>query len=339
MPSDFPWDGSAPKYLASDVSLWFVNAVWQYLRYGGDAAFVERYLMPAIDSILANYRQGTELGIRVDAEGLVVAHEPGVPTTWMDAQAGDWVMTPRYGRAVEVNALWYNALRIAGELVKRFGDERRADALAAEAERTRASFNRRFWNEAAGCCVDVVDDATADPAIRPNQLFALSLPFSVLSPDRREKALDTVGRELLTEFGLRTLSPKHPHYTPKYCGGVEQRDRAYHQGTVFPWLLGPYVTAMLRVRGRSRTVRDEAGKLLDGCMNYLRETGQVCELFDGDPPQEPGGLRASARSVGELLRCYVEDVLDLAPVGTAPVEPTVGGPEVEVRPVKVGRGG
>lgn len=317
MPSDLPWDGSTPKYQGADVSLWFINAVWQYLRYGGDREFVLHDLLPKIESILRQYREGTDLGIRVDAEGLLVSQQPGTAATWMDAQVGDWVMTPRYGRPVEVNALWYNAQRIAAVLAHAAGQEQSCGQWLGDAEMTKVSFNRRFWNEGVECCLDVVGDTSVDAAVRPNQIFAISLPFSVLSVDRHQAVLEVVRRELLTPVGLRTLSPRDPNYHGSYGGPVVSRDRAYHQGTVFPWLLGPYITALVKMRGRSQVVRGEAYELLRNCFDYLKGNGlgQLCELFDGDPPHHPGGLRASARSVAEVLRCYVEDVLDLAPAG------------------------
>lgn len=329
MPSDFPWDGSPPRYLASDVSLWFVNAVWQYLRYGGDAAFVERQLLPVIGSIVHHYRRGTELGIHVDDDGLLVARQPGQPTTWMDAKSGDWAPTPRYGRAVEVNALWFNALRIGSVIAARAGEESLQREWTKLADRARDAFDHRFWNHDANCCYDVVDGPGADSAIRPNQLLAISLPFSILSLDRHARVLEVVGRELLTPVGVRTLSPHHPQYAGKYRGYVDERDRAYHQGTAYPWLLGPYVTAALKVRGRSAQVRAEAGQLLEGCFAYMRDqgVGQVCELFDGSAPHRAGGVRSSARSVGELIRCYVEDVLDLSPAGNSRPETTAMFPQ------------
>ena len=339
MPSCFPSNGSPPRYLGSDVSLWFVNAVWQYLRYGGDSEFVLAKLLPVIESILRHYRAGTGLGIQVDEDGLLVSREPGVPTTWMDANVGAWVFTPRYGRAVEVNALWYNAQRIAAALLHSAGKEMLCTQNLANAEATRAAFNRRFWNESARCCFDVVLDAGADGSIRPNQLFAISLPFAVLALDRQQAMLDVARKHLLTPFGLRTLSASDSSYEGRYGGTVVTRDRAYHQGTVFPWLLGPFITALVKVRGRSQEVRDEAYAMLQGCFEYLRGNGlgQLCELFDGDSPQQPGGLRASAKSVGEVLRSYVEDVLDLRPGGAA-FDPS-GGLEgnVTILPVRVGR--
>jgi predicted glycogen debranching enzyme len=336
MPSEFPWDASPPRYLASDVSLWFVNAVWQYLRYGGESAFVLRQLLPVIESILRHYRAGTSLGIRADADGLLVARDPGTPTTWMDAKTGDWVITPRYGRAVEVNALWYNAQRIAAALFRADGLEARCVQMLAAAEATKAAFNRRFWNERLGCCHDVVDEQSNDAAVRPNQVLALSLPFPVLAIDRHQAVLDVVRRELLTPFGLRTLSPRHPHYTGEYAGSIDKRDKAYHQGSVFPWLLGPYVSAVVRVRGRSRAAREELAACVAACAEYIggEGLGQLCELFDGDSPHAPGGLRASARSVGELLRCYVEDILDLAPTG-GPVDSMIAAPMADDAAIKV----
>jgi glycogen debranching enzyme len=207
------------------------------------------------------------------------------------------------------------------------------------AEATRDAFNQRFWNAESDCCFDVVDDQSADAAIRPNQLFAISLPFAVLSIDHHQSVLDVIREHLLTPFGLRTLSPEHAHYTGRYGGGVVARDRAYHQGTVFPWLLGPYVTALAKVRGRGQAVRDEAGGLIKGCIDYMTNDGlgQLCELFDGDVPHQPGGVRASARSVAEILRCYAEEVLDLPLPGAAVVDPTPSGLLTTILPVRVGK--
>ena len=332
MPSEFPSNGSSPTYRGADVSLWFINAVWQYLNYGGDAAFVVRQLLPTIESILSHYRQGTGLGIHVDGDGLLVSHEPGTPATWMDAKAADWVVTPRYGRPVEVNALWYNAQRIAAALARMAGQESRALGLLADAETTHTAFNRRFWNDALRCCFDVVGEASLDDSIRPNQLLAVSLPFPVLAVDRHQAVLDIVRRELLTPMGLRTLAPNDLHYACTYGGAVIARDRAYHQGTVFPWLLGPYITALLKVCGRGQIVRNEAREILKGCLDYLTSDGlgQLGELFDGESPHHPGGLRASARSVAEVLRVYVEEVLDLAPAGGASARPVIVNPTTTI---------
>jgi predicted glycogen debranching enzyme len=317
MPSEFPTDGSAPRYGGADVSLWFVHAVREYLRYSADEA-TARKLFDAIDQILTHYASGTSLGIRAEYDGLLASGAEGLATTWMNAQLADGPVTPRSGRAVEINALWYNALRIGAELARQFHHPARAEELFTLANRARLAFNQRFWNAAAGCCFDVVGDTDAknDGSIRPNQLFALSLPYPILNAERHEAVLTRVSEELLTPWGLRTLSPRDGEYRGRYAGPVIARDRAYHQGSVYAWLLGPFVTAYVRIYGRGPTTRQRGGKFLRPCLDHLRGAGcgQIHELYDGDLPHRPGGLTASGRSVAELLRAYAEDVLDLAPV-------------------------
>ena len=319
IPSHFPEDGSAAQYLAADVSLWFVNAVWNYLRYSGDDAGARRF-MHTVLSIVDRYRVGTDLGIAADSDGLLSSRLPGVPTSWMDAKIGEWVVTPRGGRPVELNALWYNAVRIAVTLSERYGRDHHAGGLAQLAENIQRSFNQRFWNQKEGCCFDVIDDHGQDPSVRPNQLLAVSLPFAVLDLDRHEPVLRRVKGELLTPVGVRTLSPSEPGYQGRYEGGVVSRDRAHHNGSAFPWLLGPYVTGMLRLRGRNEQTRRQAHDLIRPCIEFLMGDGlgQLCELFDGDVPHAPGGAIASAASVGEVLRCYAEDVLGLEPQPSTP---------------------
>jgi glycogen debranching enzyme len=241
----------------------------------------------------------------------------------MDAKVGDWVITPRQGRPVEINALWYNAVSIAAELATRFGRTTTADDVSALSRLIKIAFNERFWHAAAGCCHDVVSDRGPDPAIRANQLLTMSLPFPVLSIDRHPITLETVLRELCTPLGVRTLSPRDPGYVGRYAGNVVARDRAAHGGSAYPWLLGPLVTAYVRVHGRGNGARRGASDLLQGCIDHLRGDGlgQLPELFDGDPPHNCGGAIASALSVAEVLRAYYEDVLDRAP---APPPPTTG---------------
>lgn len=313
MPSEMAEDGSGYAYTAADTSLWFIHGVGQYLRYHGDEDCVRRELMPVIDRIIDSYRGGTGLGIIADSEGLLASRVPGVPTTWMDAKIGEWVVTPRQGRPVCVNALWYNALRVAADLHGRFGQAARAEELLVLAQRARDAFNRRFWNESSGCCFDVVDDHGNDPSVRPNQILAISLPYAVLDSARQAAVLDKVRSVLLTPFGVRTLSPSEPAYQGTYGGPPVSRDRAYHQGCVFAWLLGPLVSAHIRVNGRGETVLVEARNMLHGCLEYLQDHGQLCELFDGNAPHRPGGATASARSVAEVLRCYAEDILGAFP--------------------------
>jgi glycogen debranching enzyme len=315
MPSDFQENGSAPLYLGADVALWFANAVFAYLRYANDEATVVGPLFDALLRILEQYRRGTRLGISVDDSGLLRTHAPAAATTWMDAKVGDWVITPRQGRPVEINALWYNAVSIAAELATRFGRTTTADDFSALSRLIKIAFNDRFWHAAAGCCHDVVSDRGPDPAVRPNQLLALSLPFPVLSIDRHSTALETVLQELTTPFGVRTLSPRDPGYVGRYAGNVVARDRAAHGGSAYPWLLGPLVTAYVRVHGRGDAARRQAADLLQPCIDHLRGDGlgQLPELVDGDAPHACGGATASALSVAEVLRAYYEDVLDRAP--------------------------
>jgi glycogen debranching enzyme len=319
IPSHFPEDGSQPLYQGADISLWFANAVWDYLRYTADDQTGHR-LLDVLLSMIERYRRGTDLGISIGSDGLIVSRSPGVPTSWMDAKVGEWVITPRVGRPVELNALWYNAAKIAAELCERAGRVDRARVLNELAVEIKQSFNQRFWNKSAGCCYDVIDDHGHDPSIRPNQLLAVSLPFAVLDEERHAPVLEKVKSELLTPFSLRTLSPADPCYQGHYTGGIVSRDRAYHNGSVFPWLLGAYSSALLKVRGRNQATSTEIEQSLRACIDHLQASGlgQLGELFDGDAPHTPGGAMASAASVGQILRAYAEDVLELQPT----VQPT-----------------
>jgi predicted glycogen debranching enzyme len=323
LPTEFPENGSAPIYLGVDVSLWFANAMWSYLRYAGDELTVSTHLLDPLLRIVEQYRRGTRLGISADDVGLLRSQAPATPTTWMDAKVGDWVITPRQGRAVEVNALWYNTLCIAAELASRFGRGSVADELSGVARTCRSAFNERFWNSQANCCFDVVTDHAGDATMRPNQLLAMSLPFPVLSIDRHAAVLEHVLSDLVTPRGVRTLAPNQHGDCGRYSGNVGNPARAAHAGCAFPWLLGPLVTAYLRVHGRGDGARAEAGRLLQGCIDHLRGDGlgQLPELFDGDAPHLPGGAIASALAVAEVLRAYYEDVLDRAPVPSGSAAP------------------
>ena len=250
LPTDFSEDGDEALYHGADVSLWFVAAVFQYLRYSGDEATVSQSLLDVALAIIEAYRRGTDLGIRTDSDGLLATGVPGIPTSWMDAKAGDWVVTPRAGRAVEINALWYNALCVAAAFAERFGRNSLAIELTNLARSVQRAFNLRFWNELAGCCFDVLGDQVPDASIRPNQVLAISLPFPVLQPERWDRVLELVRRDLLTPFGMRTLSLRDGNYIGRYNGAVVARDRAYHNGTAFPWLLGPYISATLKLSDR-----------------------------------------------------------------------------------------
>jgi predicted glycogen debranching enzyme len=306
LPNRFPEAGSAPEYNSVDATLWLFVAVYDYYRKTGDRAFVLQTCLPALLDILDRHGKGTRFGIRVAEDGLLSAGEPGVQLTWMDAKVGDWVVTPRQGKPVEVNALWYNALRITGELAQAAGQSGPAGDLSKRADGAREAFERVFWNAPAGCCYDVIGEDGPDPSVRPNQIFCLSLPFPLLDADKSRLLLKTVEEQLLTPRGLRSLSPHDPRYVPRYEGGVAQRDGAYHQGTVWAWLLGPYLEALVRVRGEEG--KADARSILADFEPHLDEAclGTVSEIFDGEAPHAPRGCPAQAWSVAELLRVCLD---------------------------------
>lgn len=307
LPNRFPDEGDTPEYNTADATLWFFVALRAYVRATGDHALVTE-LLPALREIIRWHREGTRFGIRVDTDGLLHAGEPGVQLTWMDAKVGDWVVTPRTGKPVEINALWYNALRILAELERLVGEEDSAKLLERDAARVGRRFARVFWCGEGGHLYDVVDGDRRDATVRPNQLLACSLPFPLLSATRRRSVLRVVEEELLTRVGLRSLAPSDPDYRSRYEGDTLRRDGAYHQGTVWMWLLGPFVTALVRERGDRGRARARA--LIEGVMDQLAEAGvgSFSEIFDGDAPYAPRGAIAQAWSVAEMLRAWVEDV-------------------------------
>lgn len=302
IPNRFPDGEGDPEYNTVDGTLWMFVAVHRYLETTDDIAFVVHDLLPVLRDVLAWHRRGTRYGIRVDEDGLLRAGEAGVQLTWMDAKVGDWVVTPRQGKPVEISALWVNALLIVSQLETLAGFPDEADLLAAEAARSRASFERAFWNPETGYLFDVVDGEERDAAIRPNALFALSLPYPLIEGERARRILAVVEERLLTPFGLRTLDPADPRYQGRYEGGVVERDGAYHQGAVWPWLLGPYVDALLRVRGEPGAW--QALVLLAGLTGELGKAGlgTLSEVYDGDAPHRPGGCIAQAWTVAEVIR-------------------------------------
>ena len=306
IPNRFPDAGGEPEYNSVDAALWLVVAVGRYVEATGDTGFARLRLTDPVAAILDGYRAGTRHGIRVNADGLVTQGEEGLQLTWMDGRVGGQVITPRRGQAVEIQALWYNALLIGAELAREAAEPARARDWAALAGRVRESFLRAFWSEEHGYLADVVaEDGRADFSLRPNQLYALGLPHVLLPRDRALRVLDAVKRHLLTPVGLRTLSPEHPAYRGRYAGGPADRDAAYHQGTVWPYLAGAYFDAVTRVHGEAG--KAEAREWLDGFAAHLEEAGlgTVSEVFDGDAPHAPGGAIAQAWSVGEILRVAV----------------------------------
>jgi predicted glycogen debranching enzyme len=301
LPNVFPDAGQTPEYNTVDATLWYFEAVRQFLVLTDDAELPGE-LFPVLAEIIAWHVRGTRYGIRMDfADGLLRAGEPGVQLTWMDARVGDWVVTPRIGKPIEVNALWLNALETMAQLARRLG--RPAGEYEMLARRARASFGR-FWNEAAGYCFDVLDGPDGnEAALRPNQLFAVSLPVSPLTPEQQRAVVEVCARRLLTSHGLRSLDPADPAYIGHYGGGPRERDGAYHQGTVWGWLLGPFVLAHLRVYDDPAV----AATYLQPMAAHLRAhgLGTASEIFDGDPPHAPRGCIAQAWTVAELLRAWL----------------------------------
>lgn len=311
IPNRFPDAGEQPEYNTIDASLWFVHAVERYLRYTKRTEPVRMVAWSAIKQVLDGYRQGTRYGIRLDRDGLIAGGAPGAQLTWMDAKVGEWVVTPRYGKPVEVQALWIRALTVGEALAKKFREPAYAERCRSDRLAATESFRRRFWHEAGGYLFDVVDGPDGDDAsIRPNQLYAIALCDDLVTEDQAKRVLDVVETHLLTPVGLRTLSPRDSRYRPRYEGGVPERDGAYHQGTVWPFLLGVFVTAWLKVRGRHWSQKVRARSFLDGLVAHLDEgcLGQVSEIFDAEAPHQPRGCPAQAWSVAEPLRALVEDL-------------------------------
>ena len=314
IPNTFPAFGGEPVYNTVDASLWFVHAVSRYLAYTEDLLILAD-IWDTIDSIIDNYCKGTDFGIGMDSDYLI---RQGPQLTWMDAKIGEKAVTPRAGKACEINALWYSALKIASDLGIHLGkDVSSYETLAAGVA---SNFENVFWNPETNCLFDLVfrDDAgnqVKDSAIRPNQIFAVSLPYTMLSPEKEKAIVDRVEKDLLVPFGLRTLSPDNPLYKGQYHGDAINRDTAYHNGTAWPWLLGAYVKSYRKVHNYSEDSLEAMRNLLQGFNAHLEIAGlgTISEVFDGDFPHSPGGCIAQAWSVAEVLRAYVEDVLGIKP--------------------------
>jgi predicted glycogen debranching enzyme len=309
LPNRFPDTAAQPEYNSVDATLWYFEAVRQYVEATGDLALVRDRLFRILSDIVRWHERGTRYGIRVDEDGLLEWHAAGEALTWMDARVGGRPVTPREGKPVEIQALWFNALKTMAAFAARLGDEDSSKGFAARAQRCRASFLRVFPEEPVGGLVDCVDGDWRDRSVRPNQLFAVSLHHSMVPNPLAHRVLAVVEEHLLTPYGLRTLSPKDPAYRGRYEGGPEERDAAYHQGTVWPWLLGAYVTAFRRVNGNgpktAKTIRELLGPLEDFLLGD--GLGQLPEIFDGDAPHRPRGCPAQAWSVAEVLRSAVDE--------------------------------
>ncbi len=314
VPNMFPDDGKEPLYNTADASLWYFYAVHQYLRYTGkpsDYDFIEKEIYPALCQITEAYKKGTDFSIYMDADALIHAGSGLDQVTWMDVRVGDWVATPRHGRPVEINALWYNALCVMADLSARFG--KNSAAYETLAEKTKKSFCEKFWNPDRQCLYDVLeDDGTKDDSIRPNQIYAVSLPYTMLPPEQEAAVVATVQNELLAGPGIRSLSRGHKDYHPVYLGSLDKRDHAYHQGTAWGYLLGGFISAWVKVHGRTKNARKEALEFLTPVREHMQEgcIGSISEIFDGDSPHTCRGCYAQAWSVGEILRCYAEDILE-----------------------------
>jgi predicted glycogen debranching enzyme len=301
LPNQIPEAGEAAEYNTVDAALWFFEAARQYYAATQDLPLI-REIFPALEQIIEPYSRGTRYNIHVDSrDGLLYAGEPGVQLTWMDSKIGDWVVTPRVGKPVEVNALWLNALSTQAKFAEALGSS--AAPYATLAAKTRQGI-QRFWNSAANCCFDVIDGPEGnDASVRPNQIFAVALEESALTAEQQRAVVDICQRELLTSFGLRSLSPQAPQYRGRYEGDQAGRDSAYHQGTVWGWLMGPFIHAFLRVTGD----REQALTFLAPFENHLKihGLGTASEIFDGDPPFSPKGCFAQAWTVAEILRAWV----------------------------------
>jgi predicted glycogen debranching enzyme len=306
IPNLFPEGEKEGLYHTADATLWYFHALERYWRATDDWETLHA-LLPKLHDIIDHHYRGTRFGIHVDPEdGLLSQGQEGYQLTWMDAKVGDWVVTPRRGKAVEINALFYNALRLLEHWSHQAGDDKAAALLAERAEQTCESFNKRFWYADGGYLYDVVDGENGnDRSLRPNQVFAISLDHPVLNQSYWKPVIETVSKHLLTPVGLRSLAPGHPDYKPTYDGDLRSRDAAYHQGTVWAWLIGPYIDAWLKVYPYEAA---GARKLLAGFEPHLNEAGlgSISEVFDAEPPYRPRGCIAQAWSVAEVLRCWVK---------------------------------
>lgn len=305
IPNRFVEQGETPDYNTVDATLWFANAIYKTLVAEWEPKFAKVMLEHLVE-VFDWHQKGTLFGIRVDpTDGLLTQGEAGAQLTWMDAKVGDWVVTPRHGKPVEINGLWINALRcmewIADKAPK---SGAKKEVFGKAAEKAEASFEPKFWHEVRGHYLDTADPA--DASLRPNQLIPMALPFRALDPDHAVRALGVISRELLTPAGIRTLGPDEPGYKGRYKGPLPELDAAYHQGTAWPWLLGPYATAVVRYLKDTR----EAKRVLRAAKTMMTEygLGGVAEVYDGDEPQSPGGCPWQAWSVAEILRAWVEDV-------------------------------
>lgn len=314
LPNMFPdTEEQVPLYNTVDASLWFFQSVYKYLQYTGDYSFVQREIYDVLKVIVDCYIRGTHFNIKMDEDGLISAGSPGIQLTWMDARVDDWVVTPRHGKPVEINALWYNALYILKDLAQLFNDCFPYPELPAK---VKENFSNKFWYETGSYLYDVINGDEKDSTLRPNQVIALSLTHTMLDSVKGRQIIHRLRQELYATYGLRSLTPAHSDYKGVYAGNRAERDGAYHQGTAWSWLIGPFITGFRRVYGYSEASRKQAARFIVPFMSHLRDhgVGFVSEIFDGNEPVNPRGCIAQAWGVAEVLRAYVEDILERRPL-------------------------
>ncbi len=312
VPNMFPDEGIDPIYNTVDASMWYFYSVDKYLEYTGKKEyydFIQKEIYPKLKEIIEAYKKGTDFSIYMDKDGLIHAGGGFDQVTWMDVRVGEWVVTPRHGKPVEINALWYNALRVMEKLAKKFGDN--PSEYVRLATMVKKSFNAKFWNEEKKCLYDVVDEKGNDAMIRPNQIWAVSLPYTMLDSDKEKMVVNTVMEHLYASYGLRSLSPEDSEYKGNYIGKLHDRDAAYHQGTTWAFPLGGFITAYVKVNGGTKEAKERARMMIEPLEDHLRDgcVGSIAEIFDGNEPIISRGCYAQAWSVGEILRAYVEDVM------------------------------
>lgn len=308
VPNMFPDEGQEPAYNSVDAALWYFEAVYKFVKYTGDYKFVYENIYDVLREIIDSYISGTRFSIKMDDDYLITAGNKSTQLTWMDAKIGDWIVTPRHGKAVEINALWYNSLKVMAHLASGLGeDNSRFEQIS---ERLKETFLINFWNEERQCLYDVLNEEIIDDSIRPNQILAVSLSNPILEGDIAKKVVQKVWKELYTPYGLRSLSRQSDQYCGVYTGNQYKRDGAYHQGTVWTWPLGHFVTAFMKVYGYSLQNRKKAYLFIEPFIDHLKDAcvGSISEIFDGNEPHTPRGCFAQAWSVGEILRTYVEDL-------------------------------
>lgn len=312
VPNMFPDNGQDPLYNTADASLWYFYAVDQYLSYADTPEayeFIHKNIYPCLKEIISAYKNGTDFSIYMEEDGLIHAGSGVDQITWMDVRVGDWVVTPRHGKPVEINALWYNALCVMDKLSSRYGEP--TEEYSSLAAHAKESFLKEFWNEKDNCLYDVVDGDNKDASIRPNQIYAVSLPNTMLDEEKAKQVVAMVKEKLFADTGLRTLAPEDPQYHGIYCGSLPKRDAAYHQGTSWAYPLGGFFSAYMKVNNYSVEAAKESNLMLDGIRKHLYEgcIGSISEIFDGDAPHTCRGCYAQAWSVGEILRTYTQDIL------------------------------